>query len=93
MSLARESFAHRRVRLGSVEPAVVTVLKLLDPLIVALTLFACEFLFRDPFTPALGAYATLAFIVTSVVFNRLEIHDARGTGPSISDFPAVTRAS
>jgi putative colanic acid biosysnthesis UDP-glucose lipid carrier transferase len=78
-----ESFAHRRVRLGNVEPALVALLKQLDPLIVCLSLFACELAYRDSFTPALGAYATLAFIVTRQLFDRLDIRDA---GNSFSDF-------
>ena len=86
MLLATESVAHRRVRLGSVEPAVVTLLKWLDPIIVALVLFACELLYKDRFTPALAAYATLAFIFTGQLFDRLEIHNARGTGQSFSNF-------
>ncbi len=87
MSLATESVAHRRVRLGSVEPAVVTLLKWLDPIIVALALFACELLYKDHIvTPALAAYATLAFIFTGQLFDRLEIHDARDTRQSFSNF-------
>lgn len=34
MSTVSESIAHRRVRLGSVEPALVALLKQLDPLVV-----------------------------------------------------------
>ena len=58
-------------------------MKQLDPLIVCLGLFACELVYRDTFTPALGAYATLAFIVTRPIFDRLDIRDA---GHSFSDF-------
>ena len=83
MSSVAESFAHRRVRLGNVEPAAVALLKQLDPLIVFLSLFACELAYRDRFTPALAAYAALAFIVTGQLFNRLDIRDV---GHSFSDF-------
>ena len=83
MSSVVESFAHRRVRLGNVEPAAVALLKQLDPLIVFLSLFACEFVYHDRLTPELGAYATLIFIVTSQLFNRLDI---REVGNSFSDF-------
>ncbi|HTB67252.1 MAG TPA: undecaprenyl-phosphate glucose phosphotransferase [Steroidobacteraceae bacterium] len=83
MSSVVESFAHRRVRLGNVEPAAVALLKQLDPLIVFLSLFGCEFVYHDRLTPALGAYATLVFIVTSQLFNRLDI---REVGNSFSDF-------
>jgi putative colanic acid biosysnthesis UDP-glucose lipid carrier transferase len=83
MSSVTELTAHRRVRLGNTEPATVALLKLLDPFIVILTLFGCELVYSDRFTPALGAYATLAFIITSPLFDRLDI---RETGHSFSDF-------
>src|ERR1700733_9141405 len=86
MSLATESVAHRRVRLGSVEPAVVTLLKSLDPVIVALVLFTCELLYNDRVTPALAAYGTLAYMFTGQLFDRLEIRNARDTGQSFSNF-------
>ncbi len=83
MSSVVESFAHRRVRLGNVEPAIVALLKQLDPLIVIVGLFLCELVYAEHFTPALGAYATLAFIITGQLFNRLDIREA---GHSFSDF-------
>src|ERR1700744_3666023 len=83
MVSAADSLGHRRVRIGSVEPAVVALLKQLDPLIVLLTLFGCELIYRDRFTPALGAYTTLAFIITGQLFDRLDIREA---GHSFSDF-------
>ncbi|HTV78665.1 MAG TPA: undecaprenyl-phosphate glucose phosphotransferase [Steroidobacteraceae bacterium] len=48
-----------------------------------LTLFVCELAYRDRFTPALGAYATLAYIITGQLFERL---DFREVGHSFSDF-------
>ena len=83
MASAAESFTHRRVRLGNIEPAAVALLKQLDPLIILLSLFACEFGYGERMTPALGAYATLAFVLTGQLFNRLEI---RPIGQSFSDF-------
>jgi putative colanic acid biosysnthesis UDP-glucose lipid carrier transferase len=83
MSSVVESFAHRRFRIGNVEPAAVALLKQLDPLIVILSLFGCELLYRERFTPALGAYATLAFILSGQLVNRL---DLRESGHSFSDF-------
>ena len=77
------SFTHRRVRLGNVEPAAAALLKQLDPLIVLLTLFACELLYQDVFTPALGAYATLAYILTTQLFERLHLNE---DGQSLSRF-------
>jgi putative colanic acid biosynthesis UDP-glucose lipid carrier transferase len=86
MSSVVESFAHRRVRLGNVEPAVVTLLKQLDPLIVAVTLFACEGIYGEHFTPALAAYAALAFILTGQLFSRINI---RESGHAFSDFSST----
>ncbi len=83
MSSVAESFAHRRVRLGNVEPAAVALLKQLDPLIVILSLFACELAYRDRFTPELGAYATLTFILVGQLFNHLDFRDV---GHAFSDF-------
>ena len=83
MASAAESFPHRRVRVGNIEPAAVALLRQLEPLIVLATLFLCEFAYRDRFTPALGAYATLAFILTGHLFGLLDIHPAR---QSLSDF-------
>jgi len=83
MVSAAESLAHRRVRLGNVEPAAVALLRQFDPVIVLLSLFACELAYRDRFTPALGAYATLAFVLTRHFFNLLDIHSAN---QSFSDF-------
>jgi putative colanic acid biosysnthesis UDP-glucose lipid carrier transferase len=82
-SLLAESFAERRVRLGRIEPAAVALLKELDPALVLVTLFVCEIVFHDHFTPALGAYSTLAFIVIGRMFSRLDIRDA---DHSFSDF-------
>ncbi|HEY4339887.1 MAG TPA: undecaprenyl-phosphate glucose phosphotransferase [Steroidobacteraceae bacterium] len=83
MSSVLDSLSHRRVRIGNVEPAAVALLKQLDPLIVICTLFACEFAYRDRFTPALGAYAALAFILTGQLFSRINM---RESGHAFSDF-------
>jgi putative colanic acid biosysnthesis UDP-glucose lipid carrier transferase len=71
MSTVSESFAHRRVRLGNVEPALVALLKQLDPIIVVLSLFCCEVAYGDPLSPALGALALVMFIVSSQLFGRV----------------------
>ncbi len=68
---AAESVAHRRVRLGNVEPEFVALLKQLDPLIVVASLFGCEVLFGEPLTLAFGALALLVFTVSMRLFNHL----------------------
>ena len=71
MSTVSESFAHRRVRLGNVEPALVALLKQLDPIIVVVSLFCCEVAYGDRPSPAFGALALLMFIVSSQLFGRI----------------------
>ena len=83
MASSAETFSHRRVRLGNVEPAAVALLKQLDPLIVLFTLFACELAYGDRLTPAIGAYATLTYILIGQLFDHLEI---RERGHSFSAF-------
>jgi putative colanic acid biosysnthesis UDP-glucose lipid carrier transferase len=83
MSSVVGSVAHRRVRLGSIEPAAVALLKELDPALVLLTLFLCEVGYHDRFTPALGAYSTLAYIIISQLFSRIDFNEAEH---SFSDF-------
>jgi len=60
----------KRIRFGSVEPALLVVLKQLDPLVAVLCLIACVLVCRGPFTPGLGAVAVLTFVIASRVFGR-----------------------
>jgi len=53
-----------------VEPALLAVLKQLEPLAAVLALFFCALLWRVPFTPALGAVAVLTFIISGRIFGR-----------------------
>lgn len=62
--------AQRRVRFGSVEPAILALLKQLDPLIAVLTLLGCNFVYGEQFSRAIGAAAVLTFFIASYVFNR-----------------------
>lgn len=71
MSSVTESFAHRRVRLGNVEPALVALLKQLDPIIVVLCLFGCDIAYGHRPAPAFGALALLVFIISSQAFGRI----------------------
>jgi putative colanic acid biosysnthesis UDP-glucose lipid carrier transferase len=60
----------QRVRVGSVEPAVLALLEHLDPLIVVLVLLGCKLAYGELLTRAIGAAAVLAFVVSGYVFNR-----------------------
>jgi Undecaprenyl-phosphate glucose phosphotransferase len=66
------SLARKRIRFGSVEPAIVAVLKQLDPLIVVSMFALCALLNGGKVTPPMGAVAVLAFIISSRVFGRSE---------------------
>ena len=91
MSSVIESIPHRRrVRLGSVEPALVAVLKGLDPVIVVACLFACQGAYSTPLSPAVGYLALLVFIISSPLFGRFDLPYpiAPGEAP-LSRFPAV----
>ena len=71
MSTVAESFAHRRVRLGNVEPALVALLKQLDPFIVVLSLFGCQLAFGERPSLAFGALALLTYIISAQLFGRV----------------------
>jgi putative colanic acid biosysnthesis UDP-glucose lipid carrier transferase len=80
-NLTPGSETHRRVRFGNVEPALLALLKQLDPLIAALTYIACELLYGEHLTPAMGAVAVLTFIIAGRVFGQVfpptEVNGAR----------------
>ena len=80
MSTVAESFGHRKVRLGNVEPGLVALLKQLDPVIVVLSLFGCELAFGDRPSPAFGALALLTYIISSQLFGRLGAAEASSLG-------------
>jgi putative colanic acid biosysnthesis UDP-glucose lipid carrier transferase len=80
MSTVAQSVAHRRVRIGNVEPGGVALLKQLDSLIVVLSLFGCELAFGEPLTPAFGALALLIYIISSQLFSRVGASEAASYG-------------
>jgi putative colanic acid biosysnthesis UDP-glucose lipid carrier transferase len=69
-ALTSTSEAHKRVRFGNVEPALLALLKQLDPVIVVLTLFACMLISGEAFTKFYGGVALLAFVIALATFNR-----------------------
>ena len=72
-SLTRSS-TPRRVRLGSVEPAALALLKQLDPLVAVLSLFACVLAYRQPLTDAALGVGLLTFLIASPIFTRSPRH-------------------
>ena len=82
MSSVAESFAyaHRRVRLGNVEPALVALLKQLDPLIVLVSLFSCERAFGEQPSAAFLMLTLLIWVVSSQLFDRVGASEAASKG-------------
>jgi putative colanic acid biosysnthesis UDP-glucose lipid carrier transferase len=74
--------SQRRVRFGSVEPAILVILGQLDPLICVLSLVVCTLAYGGKLTPAIGGVAALTFITASRVF-RARILEG-DTGASLS---------
>jgi putative colanic acid biosynthesis UDP-glucose lipid carrier transferase len=59
------------VRFGSVEPALLAILKQLDPLVALVTLVVCDLCFRQPLlSPAMCGLAVLTFVISSRIFGR-----------------------
>ncbi|MFL6604064.1 MAG: undecaprenyl-phosphate glucose phosphotransferase [Steroidobacteraceae bacterium] len=66
----QDSGAQKRIGFGSVEPALLAVLKQLEPLVAVITLALSALCFGVPFTPAIGAVAVLTFVISGRVFGR-----------------------
>src|SRR6516164_5186610 len=81
MSSTVESLPHRRVRLGTIEPAAVAMLRRCDPVIVVACLFASQGAFGLAFTPAIGYLALLVFVISSPLLGRFDLphSEPRGT--------------
>jgi putative colanic acid biosysnthesis UDP-glucose lipid carrier transferase len=82
-ALAPAAETRTRVRFGSVEPAVVALLKQLDPLVVVVTLFACMLVAGVPFSNTYGGVALLAFVISAATFGRSSA-DSRIVAPRMS---------
>ena len=60
----------KRVGFGSVEPALIALLKQMEPLATVLMLAVCALAFRVPFSAALGSAAVVTFAIAGRVFCR-----------------------
>ena len=65
----------RRVRFGNVEPAIVALLKQLDPFVVVATLLGCMLVSGERLTHSYVGVACLAFVVSCAVFRHRERGD------------------
>ncbi len=89
MASVLESIPNRRVRLGSIEPAAVAVLKRLDPVIVVACLFACQGAYGRHVSPATVYLAVFTFIISSPLFGRFDLpYTSAGQSP-LSRLPAA----
>ena len=79
----------RRVRFGSVEPAILAVLKRLDPLICVLTLLVCVVAAGEKLTPAIGALAALTFVLSIRVFGRPNRENGLAGRPLATTFSRI----
>ena len=72
---ARATDATRHVRFGNVEPAVVALLRQLDPLLVVLLLFGWVWALGEHFTHEVLGVGLLSFIITAAIFARASSRD------------------
>lgn len=68
----------KRIRFGSVKPALIAVLEQLDPLVAVLCLLVALVLSGTPFTAPVGAVAVLTFIISSRIFGLAQRDDDLG---------------
>lgn len=69
-ALSSVTETHRRVRFGNVEPALLALLKQLDPLVVVATLFFCLFVNGEKLSHAYAGVALLAFVISGATLGR-----------------------
>jgi putative colanic acid biosynthesis UDP-glucose lipid carrier transferase len=62
--------SEKRIRFGNIEPAFLSLLKQLDPIVVVVTLFACVYVCGERFTHQIFGAALLSFIISGPVFSR-----------------------
>jgi len=79
----------KRVRFGSVEPAVLAILKQLDPLVAVCTFALCVLLRGSGFTREIGAVALLTLITCSRVFCRQGRDEQVAGKPFTIVFPRI----
>jgi Undecaprenyl-phosphate glucose phosphotransferase len=90
MSSVVGSIPSRRVRLGSVEPAAVAILRSLDPVIVVVCLVVCQLALYRALTPAIGYLALVAFTISSPLFGRFDVPQPMSAGQApFSRLPAA----
>lgn len=76
------SLQNKAVRFGSLEPALITLLKRSTrPLIAILTLGLCTIMFRQSWTVQFSALGSIAFIVAAQIFSPLDLASGKYAKP------------
>lgn len=73
--------AFRRVRFGNVEPAILALLKRLDPVVIVLTLFACMLVNGERLSNSYAGVAFLTLVISAFLFGHLSGHNPTSAGP------------
>ena len=82
--------SQKRVRFGSVEPALLAILKQLDPLVVLLSLIVCDLCYRQPLlSPSMCGLAVLTFIIASRIFSRANREEELAGKPMTAAFSRI----
>jgi len=80
---------HKRIRFGSVEPALLAVLKQLDPLVAVLCLLASLLIYRSPLTAPIGAVAVITFVTAGRILGRSTREDEMAGEQITTTFPRI----
>ena len=83
------STASKRVGFGSVEPALLVLLKQLDPLVAVLTLFVCVLAYGESITRPVAVVGILTFLISNRIFNRSTDGTDRATKPLSSVYSRI----
>jgi putative colanic acid biosynthesis UDP-glucose lipid carrier transferase len=75
-NVVAENDARRRVRFGNIEPAILALLKQLDPVVCVLSLFACAMLFGQHLTYIYLGLGLLTYLVAAPIFGRVNSDDS-----------------
>jgi putative colanic acid biosysnthesis UDP-glucose lipid carrier transferase len=82
----------KRVRFGHVEPALLALLKQLDPLVAVLCLFALVFLHGEHFSHSVAGLGLLTFLISTPVFSRSNSSGVHTYSRIFLDWVAVAAA-
>jgi Undecaprenyl-phosphate glucose phosphotransferase len=88
-ALTSTAEVNRRVRFGDVEPALLALLRQLDPVVVVATLAGCMLANGERFSNSYAGVALLAFVTSAAVFGRLRNRDDIVTSRPSGAYPRI----